>query len=269
LTKFIYIGGYGHSGSTLLEYLLARSPAVLACGEIASCVREGPGKRKKCSCGKPADRCPVWSSLYSRGADSESWSHIAFARALTSSFNGRYAAILDSSKTAWGSLGAPLRLRRAFGNDFMLLHLTREPVAVCWSALKQKKRRHGAVHKKSFFEPLRCGWIVLGWSIANLSCEIFRKLYPRQYLHVRYEDLARSPEDTLDKLFADLLGTVRWRREISADNRHQLYGNKVRYREIGIHNVKEDLRWKKEMPPRYSRLAHSLSTALRLRYGYS
>jgi hypothetical protein len=75
----------------------------------------------------------------------------------------------------------------------MLLHLTREPVAVCWSALKQKKRQHGAVHKKSFLDALRCGWIVLGWSIANLSCELFRKLYPRQYVHLRYEDLARSP----------------------------------------------------------------------------
>ena len=26
MTKLVYIGGYGHSGSTLLEYLLAASP---------------------------------------------------------------------------------------------------------------------------------------------------------------------------------------------------------------------------------------------------
>jgi len=31
--RLIYIGGYGHSGSTLLEYLLAASPEVVACGE--------------------------------------------------------------------------------------------------------------------------------------------------------------------------------------------------------------------------------------------
>jgi hypothetical protein len=41
VTKLVYIGGYGHSGSTLLEYLLAASPKVIACGEVASVLREG------------------------------------------------------------------------------------------------------------------------------------------------------------------------------------------------------------------------------------
>jgi hypothetical protein len=40
VTKLVYIGGYGHSGSTLLEYLLAASPKVVACGEVASVLRE-------------------------------------------------------------------------------------------------------------------------------------------------------------------------------------------------------------------------------------
>jgi hypothetical protein len=36
----MYIGGYGHSGSTLLEYLLAASPEIVACGEVSSVLRE-------------------------------------------------------------------------------------------------------------------------------------------------------------------------------------------------------------------------------------
>ena len=40
MTKLVYIGGYGHSGSTLLEYLLAASAEVIACGEVASVLHE-------------------------------------------------------------------------------------------------------------------------------------------------------------------------------------------------------------------------------------
>lgn len=42
--KLLYIGGYGHSGSTLLEGLLSTCPQVLACGEIASAARNGMKK---------------------------------------------------------------------------------------------------------------------------------------------------------------------------------------------------------------------------------
>ena len=36
LAKLVYIGGYGRSGSTLLEYLLTTSPEVVACGEVGA-----------------------------------------------------------------------------------------------------------------------------------------------------------------------------------------------------------------------------------------
>jgi hypothetical protein len=33
MPQLVYIGGYGRSGSTLLETLMAASPDVIACGE--------------------------------------------------------------------------------------------------------------------------------------------------------------------------------------------------------------------------------------------
>jgi hypothetical protein len=69
VTKLIYIGGYGHSGSTLLEYLLAASPEIVACGEVSSVLHQR-GRKEKCTCGKPAAACPVWGPVAagSRGA---------------------------------------------------------------------------------------------------------------------------------------------------------------------------------------------------------
>jgi hypothetical protein len=34
MTKLVYIGGFGRSGSTLLEVLMAANPEVVACGQV-------------------------------------------------------------------------------------------------------------------------------------------------------------------------------------------------------------------------------------------
>jgi hypothetical protein len=185
--------------------------------------------------------------------------------------DGRYSAIVDSSKTAWGSLTTPFRLKRKLGSEFMLVHLMREPTAVCWSVLKQKNLRANREGRRLHHYMLRCSWIVLGWWLANLSCDLFGIIYPRHYVRLRYEDLARSPAEALGTLFERLLPDVRWGSDGSGgrDNRHQLYGNKIRRRHITIEHVQEDLKWKVEMPSEYSRVVLPLSYLLRLRYGYS
>jgi hypothetical protein len=270
VTRVIYIGGYGHSGSTLLEYLMSHSPSVLACGEAVSSLRKRAAKadEKQCTCGRMASDCPVWGLLYDAGRAAPR-THAELLRQFVEVGDGRYAAIVDSSKTAWGSLSAPFRLRREFGSEFALVHLVREPIAVCWSVLKQKTRRAERQGGRVRYQTLRCGWVVLGWGLANLACELFGLLYPKQYVRLRYEDLARSPSATLQTLFARLLPELSWSAEPRiAGNRHQLQGNRIRFREIAIDDVREDLSWKTEMPPEYSRVVRPLSYLLRLRYGY-
>lgn len=267
MTKLLYIGGYGHSGSTLLEYFISGSPAVLACGEVISCLRVR--KKKPCTCGRAAKDCPVWGFLYSANRRSIR-SHVQLLRALLQRAGDEYFAIVDSSKTAWGCFTNPLRLRRKFGSNFILIHLTREPLGACWSILRKRHRK--SLHQGSVTYPLllRCGWTVLGWSLANLSCELYRLIYPGQYVHIRYEDLAREPGVELQALFTRVLPGVCWcfGGVRGGDNRHQLYGNSVRYLPLTIEDIKEDLKWKTEMPRECARAALFLSFPLRLRYGY-
>jgi len=76
----------------------------------------------------------------------------------------------------------------------------RDTRAVSWSAVKKAKRR-GA-------RPLlamRCAFATACWWIANLGCELFGQNYPDRYLRLRYEDLARSPNEAMRDLFAKLL----------------------------------------------------------------
>jgi len=62
LAKLVYIGGYGLSGSTLLEYLLTANPEVAGRGEVARHLRSF-GRRKICTCGQPMRGCPVWGDF--------------------------------------------------------------------------------------------------------------------------------------------------------------------------------------------------------------
>jgi hypothetical protein len=110
----------------------------------------------------------------------------------------------------------------------------------------------------------------VGWWAANLSCELFRVLYPNRYLRLRYEDLARSPKDVLECVLDKVSPQpgVEIRDVSCGNNRHQLYGNRMRHMPPTFSRVEEDTRWKTAMPPLQRRLITCLSWPLRERYGY-
>jgi hypothetical protein len=275
VTKLVYIGGYGHSGSTLLEYLLTASPDLAGCGEVVSCVRHGlktrtTFKNKTCSCGQKAKSCPVWSGVFAPGDSSAAWTHERLVQALLRHLDSRFAGMVDSSKTAWGSSSSPFRFRRAMGPDFHLIHLVRDPRAVFWSVLKQKNKRAGRLGETPVPHSLLAVSTMAGWIAANLSCELFGRLYPDAYMRIRYEDLARSPAEVVQAICAQLSPDISWSAEKigSGDNRHQLYGNKMRRTQLSVAEVKEDLQWKTAMPKAYLRTVIPVSFPLRRRYGY-
>jgi Sulfotransferase family len=265
VTKLVYIGGYGHSGSTLLEYLLAASPEVVACGEVVSVLRER-GRKAKCTCRRKIEACPVWGPLFASTEILDGMTHEELARALVAQDGGAHAILVDSSKTAWRSAAAPFRLARALGEDFRLVHLVRDPRAVSWSAVKKSGRRGGRP-----LVALRSASATLGWWVANLACERFGRAHPEAYLRLRYEDLARTPHEAMRRLLAELLPGSEWRAEDigGSDNRHQLYGNRMRSAQLSLAEIREDVAWTRDMPPVYRSLVSFFTAPLRRRYGYA
>jgi hypothetical protein len=263
LTDLIYIGGYGRSGSTLLEYLLTASPKIVACGEVSSALRTPAKKAKKCTCGRPVSACPVWSRFQEQRRNA--WTHQDLTLALLEQVKSEYQILVDSSKTAWGSILMPFKLRRRLKERLRLIHIVRDPRAVCWSAIKRAKWKEG--NEPSF---LRSVWVVLSWSVANLSCEAFGLFYRQQYLRLRYEDLTRHPRQTITGLLrVSSPDHLRFDNPGICANRHQLHGNRIRVQQLSISDVKEDVAWKKAMPPAHGRLVAALSWCLRRRYGYT
>lgn len=62
--KYIYIGGYGRSGSTIVDVVLGGSEDVVSLGEFASIFQEVE-QGNSCSCGAKITECPFWGDFLS------------------------------------------------------------------------------------------------------------------------------------------------------------------------------------------------------------
>jgi hypothetical protein len=114
MTIVVYIGGYGHCGTTLLEYLVTGSPVVIACGEVG--VPEARESRENKSapvaCRPSIARSGVLSSR--SHTDSIQLAHEDIVLSLRQQISSRYGLMVDSSKTAWRNAFSPFRLRPAW-----------------------------------------------------------------------------------------------------------------------------------------------------------
>ncbi len=261
MTSLIYIGGYGRSGSTLLESLLTTRAGVLACGEVTGCLRKRIDRG--CTCGQARTECEVWGPIYNRPGGPRGMTHDQLTLALLEGAAGDYGFLVDSSKTAWGSFGAPFTLQRTLGDRFHLVHLVRDPRGVCWSNAGGTRKR--GVVALPVLQHLKTS---LGWWAANLSCEIFRWLRPSRYTRVRYDDMARSHQSVLQRLLGTLSNGDAASGTKGTNNRHQLYGNHNRYKSFRPAEISEDVRWKTAMPRAQQVLVKALTWPLRRRYGY-
>jgi hypothetical protein len=116
---------------------------------------------------------------------------------------------------------------------------------------------------------LRCLQTAIGWLTANLACEVFGRFYPERYVRVRYEDLIQAPRKTVKEIFGrvPLQSDADLEQAGSGDNRHQLYGNVMRFRPLLLSSLEEDVAWKREMPKSLHRIT-AITWPLAASYGY-
>ena len=61
--KVLYIGGFGRSGSTLVERILGQLPGFCSAGEIVFLWQRGLIDHQLCGCGMPVPECEFWSRV--------------------------------------------------------------------------------------------------------------------------------------------------------------------------------------------------------------
>lgn len=229
----LYIGGFGRSGSTLLERVLGQIPGVVAVGEVVHLIERGLLGNENCGCGRPFHECPFWSDVGAKAfggwdrMSGTSWLELKqrvdrnrFIPLMIAPLLPRYRAdlaqhcerltclyeaiaevsraevIIDSSKQA----STAFLLRRVQGIRLRVLHLVRDSrgVAYSWTKAVTRPEIQDRITLMPRFHPARAA---ARWLAYNA---LFHLLGPigTEVDFVRYEDLLATPSAEIARIVA-------------------------------------------------------------------
>lgn len=300
----IYIMGYGRSGSTILDMLLQQHYNIVSAGALNN-IYDWQLNSEKCSCGNRLSDCSFWFDvLTGKNIMSNSTSPLE-ARTLQFKFErlsvlwrlitgshsehdksiyregmrelyGNIADvasvkfIVDSSKSTRDCTGRALALGKVAHMPVKSIWLTRDGRGVGWSAI----RRTGSDERKRVSEKPSVNFIrtVLSWSLTNLLTRITTLFMKKgTYMHVKYEELCKDPDETLSLIgeFLDLdmkevINSASGLSNISAG--HNLGGNRLRF-ETKV-RLKPDLSWHKKLPKQFRILFLFFGSPIGIFMGY-
>jgi hypothetical protein len=298
----LFVGGFGRSGSTLLERSVGELADACALGELVHLWERGLGKNELCGCGRPFRECPFWAEVGQIAFGG--WENFDTARALelknavdrnrmlprlllswrfgkfrkeVADYVGLYDAIyaaaaqvsgakvvVDSSKHA----SLALCLRRASKSRLKIVHVVRDSPAVVYSWTKVVARPEAADDVMARYTPLRAA---MWWNVYNLMFTAIR-LTRISMRRVRYEDFVSAPLATVrgiaawagsDSDPADYLSDE----AIQLGAGHTVAGNPMRFKQGEI-AIRRDQEWASAMSPGLQRRVRLWTLPFRWRYGY-
>jgi hypothetical protein len=302
----LYLGGFGRSGSTLLERSVGELADACAVGELVHLWERSLGKNEPCSCGKPFRECPFWTQVGQIAFGG--WETFDLDRALGLKFAvdrnrhlprlllpvGRfrrqlreYVALYDAIYRAVAEVsGARLVvdsskhaslafcLRKASDSGLRVAHVVRDSPAVVYSWTKVVARPEvsddagNADAVMARYTPRRAA---LWWNVYNLMFTVIG-LTGVPLRRVRYEDFMRAPVDTVQGL-AVWAGSAADPGDYLSDTSirlsagHTVAGNPMRFR-TGEIALRRDQEWASAMSPALQRQVRAWTFPFRWRYGY-
>jgi hypothetical protein len=302
-----YIGGFGRSGSTLLETIAACFEEVCVLGEVVHMWERGVREDRLCSCGEPFSRCPFWQEigrLAFGGWQSPDalemrrlWSEVDRTRRIPNALWGRdsgpharamseytdrfaavYAAaaevsgasvLIDSSKHA----STAFVLRRRPDLDLRVVHMVRDSRGVAYSWTKEVPRPErdddGNVILMHRYPPWRSALL---WDAQNLAFDAMARTDTPVW-RLRYEDLLAAPVPTTRELAAflglapDGITDFLSATEVRVGETHQIAGNPMRFNS-GTVALRRDDAWRAQFPPGERRLVTALTAPVMRGYRY-
>lgn len=279
--RVLYIAGWGHSGSTLLDLLLGSSSQVTSVGEIIflDFYRQKQKHEKilrdfACTCGEPFCNCEFWSQaldgisidraiVYDR-------SHLkrlywvmqlllyAVHRRLFPHCERRWKTGADQEVFA-GVLRASTpgvfyicdsskdfarlsRLLMTPGIEVTPIFLVRDGRAVA-SSYSKKKREELGFSRVSFVRAL------LLWISVNVITRFVLCFSKNRPIHISYDLFCQTPERYIQYLNSQLnlnLSETEYLRDINSGVYHNVGGNLMRFKKL--EQIRYDATWKNALP---------------------
>lgn len=304
MTRVLFIGGLGRSGSTLLELILAQSPDVVALGEVVHLWERALRDDQVCGCGVRFSVCPFWEQVGKQAFGG--WStvdvdevlalkgqvdrtrhiprlarthlpepYVSAVRRYADLYGRIYQAAQDVSGAEVAvdsSKHASLALALRWGDlDLRVLHLIRDSRAVAHSWAKQI-RRPEVVDTEEYmpvFSPTRVSAL---WTVQNGAFDLLARRTPVKRL--RYEDFTANPRAVVTDVRA-LAGLAPREDALQVfddasavlEPAHTVAGNPLRFNP-GPLRVRADEEWRTKFPRRNRATVGTLTLPLRWRYGY-
>jgi len=303
-TEVLYIGGWGRSGSTLLDRMLGQVPGMFSAGELRDVVTRGVVENRLCGCGSPFRECDVWSAVGESAFGG--WDRLNVARLrrlrdrldrpwspprvlvsrLTPSLDADvieyadhldrlYAGIVDvtGARMVVDSSKIPtyaLLLRQARGIRVRVLHLVRDARGVAFSWQKQVVRDDGG--GRDHLDRYGAASASARYLYYNGLTHALRATMP--YRLLRYEDLIARPRAEIARALAfagmeasgDALAFLGEGTADLAPN-HTVDGNPMRSSR-GAVTLRLDEAWRHEMSAGPRRLVTAATSPLLAAYGY-
>lgn len=254
--KYIYIGGYGRSGSTLLDAYLSSSPNFIGVGECTNFCSAIYGS-DKCECGSSLDTCKFWSGFFSgfnkdeiefsskvsRDSDalflpgnkktySAFWKpFFDYSRSTSDS-----EVIVDSSKTTRETFCRPFNLS-IIGEDVIFIYLYKEPSDLVASLKKGSNKFLAGMNSEKYgFRFLLKSFA--GWFVGNVGAVLaVLRLGPEKSIILNYRDFASDP--TIVGRCLENFGVSHVPSEMTEG--HGISGNRTRSSISAIHYKKPDI----------------------------
>jgi hypothetical protein len=229
MIRVVYIAGLIHSGTTLLERIIASEPGAVGVGELNQTLRASIERKTPeydCTCGQPFNDCPLWGEVFAKANGSSLQAHLLqFIERFNELYPGKI--MVDSSK-GLDRLDAYRALEKeGLEIDLKVVYLFRDVRG--WSH---------TIHRK--------GRAPSGRSGARKNVNVIRNAYYWMYqlhkafralrvsnfafLPVSYESVVFGASNELPRLFSFLgvphSGTAQVTQNPTS---HALFGNAMRY----------------------------------------
>lgn len=307
--KVLYIGGYGRSGSTLLERMLGRVPGFWPVGELVHLWRRGLIGDERCGCGASFSSCPVWGRVGERAfggwdsVDGEAMADLQrevdrnrFIPAMISPglrpayreslgryqaiLEGVYGAIRDGATTGGGGVvvdsskhaSSAFLLRRVPGIDLRVVHLVRDSRGVAYSWTKQVRKPEAA--GEAFMPTHSPARSSARWLSYNLLFDVLRGTGVPTLL-LRYESLVADPAAALARVVAHAGEAVpEGGFSFLGDGAVQVapdhtVSGNPMRFQQGAIRLRLDEAWRTGLPKRQRTVVGAMTWPLQMRYGYA
>jgi Sulfotransferase domain len=301
-TRVLFVGGYGRSGSTIIDLLLDRVPGITAVGEFRHLFGRALGDNELCSCGKPFNDCKFWGKVlaiaFPEGVDrklvSKAFRAInkvaavpqvlypslrtpkmrEYSQIYRQSFAAAYKAVVEVSNASVIVDSTKYPLHGLFLStmpeiDLVTMLLVRDPRAVAYSWERRKLRPE--VHwEKREMPRHNVTRSALAWNLSNSLTRLMDKGDGTFRLQ-RYEDFLENPLETIKEIASFALDKdIKVSRDIFTKQTtlpHSIAGNPIRIGSETI-QVRPDNEWKKHMDSQKQALVAKLCALQMRQFGY-